>query len=67
MGLAETEMEGIFEPYTQLDKAHKKTIVRSITLGTAQTSMKRLGGAVWVNSEVMKGCTFTIILPVEKE
>lgn len=67
MGLAETEMEGIFEPYTQLDKAHKKTIVRSITLGTAQTIMKRLGGAVWVNSEVMKGCTFTIILPVEKE
>ena len=67
MGLAETEMEGIFEPYTQLDKAHKKTIVRSITLGTAQTIMKRLGGAVWVNSEVMKGCTFTVILPVEKE
>lgn len=67
MGLAETEMDGIFEPYTQLDKAHKKTVLRSITLGTVQTLMKRLGGAVWVNSEVMKGCTFTVILPVEKE
>jgi signal transduction histidine kinase len=67
MGLAETEMDGIFEPYTQLDKAHKKTIVRSLTLGTAQTIIKHLGGAVWVNSEVMKGCAFTIIVPVEKE
>lgn len=67
MGLTETEMDGLFEPYTQLDKAHKKTILRSITLGTVQTLLKRLGGAVWVNSEVMKGCTFIVILPVEKE
>ena len=66
MGLAESELEGIFEPYTQLDKVHKKTIVRSITLGTAYTITKRLGGAIWINSEVMKGSTFYIILPVEK-
>ena len=66
MGLAESELEGIFEPYTQLDKVHKKTIVRSITLGTAYTITKRLGGAIWINSGVMKGSTFYIILPVEK-
>ena len=67
MGLAESELEGIFEPYTQLDKAHKKTILRSITLGTSYTMLKRMGGALWVNSEVMKGSTFYIILPVERE
>ncbi len=67
IGLAESELEGIFEPYTQLDKAHKKTILRSITLGTAYTMLKRMGGAVWVNSEVMKGSTFYIILPVGRE
>ena len=67
MGLAESELEGIFEPYTQLDKAHKKTILRSITLGTAYTMLKRMGGAVWINSEVMKGSSFFVILPVEKE
>ena len=67
MGLAESEQEGMFEPYTQLDKAHKKTILRSITLGTAYTMLKRMGGAVWVNSEVMKGSTFCIVLPVERE
>lgn len=66
IGLAETELEGIFEPYTQLDKVHKKTIVRSLTLGTAYTMVKRMGGAMWINSEVMKGSTFSIILPVEK-
>ncbi len=67
MGLAETEIDGIFEPYTQLDKAHKKTILRSLTLGTAYTILKRMGGSIKVNSEVMKGAKFTIILPVEKE
>ena len=66
MGLAEAELDGIFEPYTQLDKTHKKPIVRSITLGTAYTMLKRMGGAVWINSEVMKGSTFNIILPIEK-
>lgn len=66
MGLAESELEGIFEPYTQLDKTHKKTILRSITLGTAYTMLKRLGGAIWLNSEVMKGSSFFVILPIEK-
>lgn len=66
MGLAETEMDGIFEPYTQLDKAHKKTILRSITLGTAHTIMKRIGGAIRVSSEVMKGSEFSIIFPIVK-
>ena len=67
MGLAETELNGIFEPYTQLDKTNKKTILRSISLGTAQTMLKRMGGAIWINSEVMKGSIFNIILPIEKE
>ena len=67
MGLADSELDGIFEPYTQLDKTHKKTFLRSLTLGTAYTMLKRMGGALWVNSEVMKGSTFCIIIPIEKE
>ena len=67
MGLAESELDGMFEPYTQLDKIHKKNIIRSISLGTAHTILKRIGGAIWVNSEVMKGTTFNVILPIEKE
>ena len=50
-----------------LGKTNKKTILRSISLGTAQTMLKRMGGAIWINSEVMKGSIFNIILPIEKE
>ncbi len=67
IGFAESEMNGLFEPYTQLDKAHKKTIVRSITLGTAHTIIKRMGGSLGVTSEVMKGATFNMILPVMRQ
>ena len=66
IGLSQNEVEGIFEPYTQLDKSHKKMFLRSIVLGTASTIVKRMGGNIQVLSEVMKGTTFTIILPVEK-
>lgn len=63
MGLSKSEQDGIFEPYTQLDKANKKTVLRSITLGTAQTIIRRMGGNIAVSSEVMKGTEFTIVLP----
>ena len=66
MGLKESELEGIFEPYSQIDKMNKKNFVRSISLGTVKTLVNRLHGTVWVQSEVMKGTTFNIILPVEK-
>lgn len=66
VGLSESEISGIFEPYTQLDKSNKKNVIRSISLGTVNTIVKRLGGAVNVKSEVMKGSTFTVIIPVRK-
>lgn len=66
IGLQENEIEGIFEPYTQLDKINKKNIVRSLCLGTAKELVKRLNGAIWLQTEVMRGTVFNIILPVEK-
>lgn len=66
IGFAETELEGLFEPYMNLEKVNKKTITRSITLGTAYKIVQRLGGYLWVKSEVMKGSSFFILLPVEK-
>ena len=67
IGLQEGEMNGLFEPYSQLDKSNKKNIVRSISLGTASILAKRLHGVVWAESEVMKGTTFHIIIPIEKD
>ena len=67
MGLANSETEGIFEPYTQLDKTSKKAVLRSLILGTSYLIIKRMGGTLDINSQVMKGTSFTIILPIEKE
>ncbi len=66
MGLKETELEGLFEPYTQLEKSNRKNFVRTVSLGTAKTLINKLNGTIWVESEVMKGTTFNIVLPIEK-
>ena len=65
-GLKEVDMEGLFEPYAQLEKINKKNLIRSIVLSTVRTLVSKLHGTVWVESEIMKGTTFNIILPVEK-
>jgi len=64
MGLAKSEMEGLYEPYTQLANIQKKNIVRALSLGTAQTIVKKMMGHFEVSSEVMIGTTFTVILPL---
>ena len=66
IGLQETELDVLFEPYSQLDKTNKKNFIRSISLGTAKMLANKLGGEIWAESEIMKGTTFNIVLPVEK-
>lgn len=67
MGFASSELDGIFEPYTKLDKSNKKSVLRSITLGTAYLIIKRMGGTVDLKSQVMKGSAYTILLPIDKD
>ena len=64
MGLSKSELDGLFEPYTKLDKSSRKVILRSFALGTSYTIIKRLGGVINADSELMKGTTFTVILPI---
>lgn len=66
VGLQETELDGLFEPYTQLEKNNKKNFARSISLGTAKTLANKLKGEIWADSEIMKGTMFNIVLPVER-
>lgn len=66
VGLSESDIDGIFEPYSQLDKIVKKNIVRSFCLGSAKELVKNLNGAIWLATEVMKGTVFNVILPIEK-
>lgn len=67
VGLQENEMDTLFEPYEELEKPSRKNVVRSFNLGTASILAKRLNGIVWAESEVMKGTTFNVIIPIEKE
>ena len=66
MGFAENDFDGLFEPYVQVDKTNKKNFIRSLSLGTATVLLKKINGVMWVESEVMKGTSFNIIIPVEK-
>lgn len=66
VGLKENELDGIFEPYIQVDKFNKKNMLRTFSLGTVKELVKRLNGAIWIETEIMKGTIFHIIIPVEK-
>jgi len=65
-GLTEADLSTLFEPYAQLEKANKKAIVKSIALASAKNLVKYLKGSIWVESEVMQGTTYNVILPIEK-
>ena len=65
-GIPEEEMRYLCEPYAQLEKG-KKNFLRSLNLGTSTILTKRAKGSIVINSEVMKGTTYDIILPIEKE
>ena len=67
MGLTENELQDLFNPYSHLDKVNKKNIVRSFGLGSAINLAQKLNGAIWVNTEVMKGAEFNLILPIDKD
>lgn len=66
IGLKENELDGIFEPYTQLDKVNKKYLLRAFSLGTVKELVRHLNGTIWIETEIMKGTVFNIIIPVEK-
>jgi signal transduction histidine kinase len=66
VGIAEDEMRYLCEPYAQLEKG-KKNFMRALKLGSATILIKRSEGLFNVNSEVMKGTTFEIILPIKEK
>ena len=65
-GVADNDLQVVFEPYAQLDRANKKNIVRSIALASAKNIIKYLKGSIWVESEPMQGTTYNVIIPIEK-
>lgn len=66
LGIAETDLDTLFEPYAQLDDINKKNIVRSIAFATIKNVIRMLKGNMWVDTEAMQGTTYNIIIPTEK-
>lgn len=65
-GLNETELETLFEPYSQIDKPDKKFITRSIAFASVKNIVKNLKGNVWVDSQPNEKSVYNIIIPTEK-
>lgn len=65
-GYSELEQEDLFEPYLQLDKPNKKNILRSITLASVRNLVKHLKGEMWLETELMNGTTYNVIIPVAR-
>lgn len=66
IGVEQNEMKYLCDPYSQLING-KRNLVRAFKLGAASILIRRTGGYIDINSEIMQGTTYDIIIPVEKE
>lgn len=66
IGISETELENIFEPYAQLDNPNRKNLIRSIAFASIRNVIKLLKGNMWIDTEAMKGTIYNVIIPIEK-
>lgn len=67
IGIAPQDQARIFEPYFRVASAHATTAIESTGLGLAivYRLVKLLQGKIELASELGKGSTFTVILPLE--
>ncbi len=63
-GFDKQELKHLCDPYFQLDKG-RKNILRSLKLGTAGIILNRCGANFDINSEMLKGSIYKIIIPVK--
>lgn len=68
IGIPENDLEHIFERFYTVDKAHSQKMGGSgLGLSIVQTIIRKHFGEISVKSEVGKGTTFTILLPIEPQ
>lgn len=64
-GFSEEEMKYICNPYAQIEKG-RKPLLRSLRMGIVSILVKRNNGFININSEVMHGSLYNIIIPTQK-
>lgn len=67
MGISSSEMKTIFNPYALMDSSNKKAIIHSIMMCTVENVITKLGGIIKINTEIMKGTKFVVLLPIAKD
>jgi PAS domain S-box-containing protein len=66
IGIPKDRLEDIFKPLTQLDPSPTRRYGGTGTgLAVAKRIIEAHGGKIWVESELGKGSTFYVLLPVE--
>ncbi len=63
-GIAQEEMEILFEPFQQTKYGRKNGGGTGLGLAICRSFVRLMGGEIRVESEIGKGTTFTIILPL---
>lgn len=67
IGIPEADLNNIFDPYANIDKyIAKKAVAKSLEMGVIYNLVRLLKGKIWVESESMKGCSYTFLIPVER-
>lgn len=69
MGISETHLAGIFEPFMQVHKTSTENSRGGIGLGLSivKKHLEQIRGTIGVSSELGKGSTFRIVLPVNPD
>ncbi len=66
VGIAEQHLSQIFEPFWQVDETQRQREGGTgLGLSVVQRLVRLLGGDVWVDSELGRGSTFTVVLPID--
>ncbi len=65
LGIAEPELDRIFEKFYRVDPHMTRGVSGSgLGLYICRELIRRMGGSIWVESEVGKGSTFFVLLPL---
>lgn len=67
IGIAENDINYIFDEYRQLDRTNsKKYGGTGLSLAITKKITEGLGGKIWVESELGEGSTFSFIIPIDR-
>lgn len=66
-GIANNELEQIFEPFVQTESGRKSLEGTGLGLSISRNFARLLGGQIYVSSKLGEGTTFTLTIPIEPQ